>query len=204
MKTLIQFIFLLVGLQFLQGQNNNYGHGNHGHGNHGHGNGHGNHGHGHGNGHHCVSRCNGGSHFESYFDQVWVPGSWIVNRWGRHWVAAHWDRIERFRPVAHCEPLPPTPVCMNPYDFQHALQSIQNQNFDSSKLTLARQIASTNFLSAQQIRAIMMTFSFESSRMEFAKFAWQNCIDKQNYYQVNDAFQFSSSVEELDRFIRCH
>ena len=48
----------------------------------------------------------------------------------------------------------------------------------------------------------MLLFVFESNKLEVAKSAYRKTVDKQNYYQLNDALTFSSSKEELARFIR--
>ena len=48
----------------------------------------------------------------------------------------------------------------------------------------------------------MMLFTFENNRLEIAKLAYNKTIDKNNYYQLNDALTFSNSKEELARFIR--
>jgi hypothetical protein len=47
----------------------------------------------------------------------------------------------------------------------------------------------------------MQLFSFEDSRLDFAKFAYKNCINKGNYFEVNQAFSFESSVDNLNQFI---
>jgi hypothetical protein len=57
-------------------------------------------------------------------------------------------------------------------------------------------------MSADQIGGIMMEFSYESSKVDFAKFAYPYCIDQQNYYQVNSAFSYSSSIQELEKFLK--
>ena len=48
---------------------------------------------------------------------------------------------------------------------------------------------------------IMMAFDFEASKVEFAKFAYGHTYDVNNYYKVNDAFEFESSIDELNRSI---
>jgi hypothetical protein len=48
----------------------------------------------------------------------------------------------------------------------------------------------------------MLLFTFENNRLEVAKYAYRKTADKQNYYQLNDALTFSSTKEELARFIR--
>ena len=48
----------------------------------------------------------------------------------------------------------------------------------------------------------MQLFNFESSRLEFAKFAYPYTFDQGNYYKLNDAFQFESSIDELNEFVK--
>ncbi len=95
------------------------------------------------------------------------------------------------------------PPAMHPQQFQQALVQIRNQSFDGSRLTVARQIARSNNLRSQQVMRIMKQFSFESNRLQFAKFAYSSgsVVDIQNYHVVNQAFSFSSSVRQLDQFI---
>lgn len=86
-------------------------------------------------------------------------------------------------------------------DFDMMKKSIDNQSFDSSKLTLAKQITSNNYLSSLQVKEVVELFCFESSKVKFAKFAFHHVADPNKYYVVNDAFTFSSSTSELDRYI---
>lgn len=41
----------------------------------------------------------------------------------------------------------------------------------------------------------------ESDKLEYAKFAYNYCIDKNNYWEINDVFNFSSSVDKLNEYI---
>ena len=87
-------------------------------------------------------------------------------------------------------------------EFNHAKRTIEIQRFDEDRLRVARQIFRENVMISAQVREIMELFRFEDSRLNFAKFAFQRTLDTQNYFIVNQAFSFSSSVRELDRFIR--
>ncbi len=91
---------------------------------------------------------------------------------------------------------------MNDVDFQSALTSIKSKSFEDAKLTLAKQISSSNCLLSVQVRDIMKTFGFENSRLEFAKYAYKYTYDKNNYFKVNDAFSFESSIDELNEYIQ--
>jgi hypothetical protein len=88
---------------------------------------------------------------------------------------------------------------MSTQDFQQLLNSVNGKSFDSDKLTIARQAAKFGTLSAAQTRDLCKAFDFESNRLTFAKSAYDFSRDKQNYYVVNDAFDFSSSIRELER-----
>lgn len=93
---------------------------------------------------------------------------------------------------------------MRPADFRGALSSIESKTFSDSKLTLAKQIVKRNCLTANQILKITKLFDFESTRLDFAKYAFAFCYNPENYWKVNDAFEFESSIEELDEFISKH
>lgn len=95
--------------------------------------------------------------------------------------------------------------CTNPMGndaFQKAKESIQAKNFSSAQLTVAKQVIDANCLIVSQIKEIMKIFDFEDSRLEFAKYAYRKTYDLDNYYQVNDAFEFEGSVSRLDEFIK--
>ncbi len=100
-------------------------------------------------------------------------------------------------------PPPPPPCMVSPEEFSLVKESVNKQSFNATKVTVAKQVISAKkCYTAQQIKEIMKLFSFEDSRIEIAKYAWDFCIDKQNYFNVNDAFTFSSSIEELNKFIQ--
>ena len=105
------------------------------------------------------------------------------------------------RPVVEPVVCAPMVIGMHPNVFASALRSIELQSFDSDQIRVAKQVISRNGASSHQIAEIMKVVSFESSRLEIAKFGFQYVGDPENFYIVNDVFWFSSSVRELDRFI---
>ena len=104
-------------------------------------------------------------------------------------------------PVPPTPPAPPMQFGMTPQDYEDAYQVISNESFDSSKLTVAKQVISANPMTASQILGICKLFSFESNKLEFAKFAYANCVDQNKYYLLNEAFSYESSKRELNNFI---
>jgi hypothetical protein len=91
---------------------------------------------------------------------------------------------------------------MNDREFNQVLQSISQEWLESNKLKSATQIVTTNSLTSAQVKQLVLLFSFETNKLELAKQAYQNTVDKKNYFMINDAFSFSGSKDELARFIR--
>ena len=87
-------------------------------------------------------------------------------------------------------------------EFGNVANAINNRVFESDKILVAKQAIGGRLLSASQVGRVMDMFTFESTKLDFAKWAYRQCFDPQNYYIVNDAFTFSSSIRELDEYIR--
>lgn len=87
-------------------------------------------------------------------------------------------------------------------DFESAKSSIASKGFEDTKLTLAKQIIGGNCLSSEQVKTVMGLFGFEDTKLDFAKFAYDHVSDRKNYYKVNDAFGFSSSIDDLNEYIQ--
>jgi hypothetical protein len=86
-------------------------------------------------------------------------------------------------------------------EFETAKKSISSKSFEDTKLTLAKQILGVNCFSTSQVKEIMQLFSFEETKLTFAKLAYDRTTDVKNYYQLNDAFTFESTIEELNTFV---
>ena len=79
---------------------------------------------------------------------------------------------------------------------------ISNESFDDTTLTMAKQGVSNNPMTATQIVNICKLFSFESIKLEFAKFAYAFCTEKNKYYLLNEVFSHDSSKRELNEYIQ--
>lgn len=90
---------------------------------------------------------------------------------------------------------------MSSSDFNDAKSTITSKTFEDSKMTIAKQITSSNCLLTSQVKDIMLLFSFEDTKLEFAKYAYNYTFDIGNYYKVNDAFTFEMTIDELNAYI---
>ena len=111
-------------------------------------------------------------------------------------------------PAPHEEVIIPTPVPpvepmgMSPKDFDDAHAMIQRESFDDTRLAIAKQVVASNRMTVNQIAQIARLFSFESNKLEFAKFAYPYCIEKNKYYLLYDVFDHDSSKQELNEYIQ--
>jgi len=96
------------------------------------------------------------------------------------------------------------PYPMSSSDFESAKASVKSKSFDDSKLTLAKQIIGSNCMLCSQIKELMLLITFEATRLDLAKYAWHHNLDKGNYYKLNDAFTFESSIDELNEYTESH
>jgi hypothetical protein len=90
---------------------------------------------------------------------------------------------------------------MSSANFSNALATVRKQSFDDTKLSTVKQVASANCLSVGQISQLASLITFEDSKLEFAKFAYDRCTDPTNYFNLNNIFSFSSNVESLNEYI---
>ncbi len=91
---------------------------------------------------------------------------------------------------------------MNKVEFDRMLQSISREWLESNKIKSVTQVTKTNRFTTDQVKELMRLFTFENYRLEVAKLAYINTVDKWNYSEVNTLFSFQASKIELDRYIR--
>ncbi len=97
--------------------------------------------------------------------------------------------------------------CLMPMDaasFAQAKQSIKSKSFEDDKLKIAKQILNNNCVTTNQVKELMGVMTFEDSKLELAKYCWGYTYDVKNYYLVNDAFTFSSSIDDLNDYMAAH
>lgn len=82
------------------------------------------------------------------------------------------------------------------------MRIISKESFDNKRLEVAKQIVRDNGMSTQQIVQVCSLFTFDSNRLEFAKFAYHFCVDRKRYFLLDEVFTYNSSKEELKEYIR--
>jgi hypothetical protein len=101
----------------------------------------------------------------------------------------------------HFDPNQPCATPMSPRDFDEARSLIANEGFDDTRLNTAKQVMVEHCLNVSQIITLCKLFSFEDTKLEFAKFAYIYCSEPRNYFKVNSVFNFDASKQELNSHI---
>lgn len=90
---------------------------------------------------------------------------------------------------------------MDPGNFSSAKSSISKSSFDDTKLSTAKSILVSNCMSSDQVAQVCGLFSFEESKLAFAKYAYSRTTDPAGYYKVVNIFTFEASKNDLNNFI---
>ena len=98
-------------------------------------------------------------------------------------------------------PVPVGPVAMDGQSFGDMTNAINSASFEDTKLSTAKTILASNFLTTDQVMQVCNLFSFEDSKVAFAKFAYSKTVDPNNYYKVANIFSFDSNKQALNTFI---
>jgi hypothetical protein len=136
-----------------------------------------------------------------YDHNVWVKSRLfvdiIINRFGRVFIderkiSGRWPDDDD-QPVARA---------MDDQLFQTFIATIRKENFDNSKMPIAKQVIDQNYFTSEQVMQLLPLFSFEQYKLEMAQHLYGRTIDKQNYLIVYSIFDFSSTKEKLAEYIR--
>jgi len=87
-------------------------------------------------------------------------------------------------------------------DFAQAKESLRREWFENTRLETAKQVIDRNYFTSQQVKEMVLLFTFENNRLDIAKYAFGKTVDKGNYFIVNDAFTFNNNKEALKEYIR--
>lgn len=93
---------------------------------------------------------------------------------------------------------------MDDASFKDAKESVMSKDDEISKVIVAKSIVDDNCLTAQQVYDMCKVFSFEKSRLDFAKYAYVRTVDPANYSVVNNCFEFDKSKQELAAYMKSH
>ncbi len=90
---------------------------------------------------------------------------------------------------------------MNDASFQKMKKSVDDKPFSDTKMSTAKVATKNACLSSDQIKDICGLFSMDDDKLIYAKYAYNSCVDKANFYHVGEIFSFSTTTDDLNTFI---
>ena len=73
---------------------------------------------------------------------------------------------------------------------------------DTEKLKALQSALKAEMVNCAQVRYMMDWFNFESTKVEFAEWAYDHVTDPQNFATISDMFTYSNYKDELDNFVK--
>lgn len=102
------------------------------------------------------------------------------------------------------KPGPPTvmprPIADN--TFVSFIETIRKESFDDGRMAIARSGIDQYLFTSAQAKQLISLFSFESSKLEIAKYMYGRTTDPKNYFIVYSVFTFSKTKLELAEYIK--
>lgn len=86
-------------------------------------------------------------------------------------------------------------------DMSSIIKVLKNESFDSTRGKLANMIASGSILTSRQIADMARTFTYDSNRSKFLLYAYDSCVDPENYVIAVNTLEYNSNRNELMRKI---
>lgn len=74
---------------------------------------------------------------------------------------------------------------------------MKKTTFESDKLQLAKSFVKGKHVSTQQAVSIARELRFESKRLDFLLYAFDYCVDRENYYTAADVLAFNGNKQKL-------
>lgn len=84
---------------------------------------------------------------------------------------------------------------------RNAKRMIDDQRYEADRLRIAKDAAHDLPVKTIDVLDMLQMLSYESSRLEFAKFAYSRTVDPENYSIVFEAFKYTSSIKDLEDYM---
>ena len=82
-------------------------------------------------------------------------------------------------------------------NMQVFMPRLKNQRFDKDKVQLTQSVLAQKFLTTHDLILIIDNLAFESNKVDIAILAYPKIVDKKNFYKVENALKFRSSILKL-------
>ena len=85
--------------------------------------------------------------------------------------------------------------------FDELKDLVARESFDDTRLAICKEYIRTHPISSEELRELLSLLTFESNRVNLAKYSYRYVSNPGYFYTVYNAFTFDSSVNELINWI---
>jgi len=124
------------------------------------------------------------------------------------WAQHHHQRppVEKHHHGNHHQPapheMPPAlPPCATPEQMGMVMQTLRAQISDDKKLEIANLCVTIGYFCTEDLARMASVFSFDDKRLDFLRYAYAYCTDKEHYPFLRNCFTFSSNYDKLMDYI---
>ena len=93
------------------------------------------------------------------------------------------------------------PTVPSEEDMQSMVERLKSLSFDSDRLAVGRAMVAATPMTAAQLARLAAAIDFSNSQVDFLKYAYAYCVDKENYYRTVDVLTFSSDKKKVLDYI---
>ena len=91
---------------------------------------------------------------------------------------------------------------LNDRDMTDLRTRVEKRITDTDKEGLLKTALENRSCNTGQLAQLLHLLTFESTKLDFAKWAYSRVTDRSNYWKLESEFTFSSSKDELNKFIQ--
>ncbi|MEJ8843866.1 DUF4476 domain-containing protein [Lacibacter sp. H375] len=97
-------------------------------------------------------------------------------------------------------------AAMSEADYTTLHRSISSQFMPFSKITMLTNTFNNTayYFTSSQVRGLLLLISSETNRLQLAKKAYRNTVDRVNYTQLNDLFTTASYKDDLTAYVKAY
>jgi hypothetical protein len=90
---------------------------------------------------------------------------------------------------------------MSQRDMDDLRARVASRITDTDKLKMLKSGLAGRDFTTEQVRVMLSWLSFDSSKLDFAGWAYDNVLDRTNFWRLEDVFSFGSSKDEFNSII---
>ncbi len=79
---------------------------------------------------------------------------------------------------------------------------VMDKKTDTDRMNLMKDGLGSEKMTSDQVGSMMDWFNFEDSKVQFAKWAYPNVVDKENFAALESKISYQNYLDDLDKFIK--